>query len=91
MKLRRMFLASISWPAIELTLALTVVGVVIWLMGAIPALKKSGIDILGFGLSGNSGLVTYLTFLGDRGRRSVLCGPARRCAGRCGWPRSSGF
>ncbi len=63
MKLRRMFLASIAWPAIELSLALTVVGVVIWLMGAIPALKKSGIDILGFGLSGNSGLVTYLTFL----------------------------
>jgi type IV pilus assembly protein PilC len=63
LKLRRTFLASITWPIFELTLALSVVGLLIWLMGAIPQLKKSNTDLLGFGLTGTSGLVTYLIFL----------------------------
>ena len=61
-RLRRMLLASLTWPLIELTLALTVVGVVIWVMG-LSMFKKNNIDILGFGLTGTSGLLTYLSFL----------------------------
>lgn len=64
LRMRRMLLASISWPAIELTMALSVVGLVIWLMGTIPALAKNKTDMLGFGLTGTSGLVTYLSILG---------------------------
>jgi type IV pilus assembly protein PilC len=64
LRMRRTLLASITWPAIELTMALGVVGLVIWLMGTIPALAKNKIDMLGFGLTGTSGLVTYVTFLG---------------------------
>src|SRR5690606_9021568 len=49
LRMRRTLLASITWPAIELTLALGVIGLVIWVMGAIPALAKSKTDMLGFG------------------------------------------
>lgn len=61
LKLRRTLLSSITWPLIELALALGVVGVLIYLMGVIPQLK--GTDMLGFGLSGASGLITYLMIL----------------------------
>ncbi|MGD9721388.1 MAG: type II secretion system F family protein [Pirellulales bacterium] len=63
MRLRRNFWVALSWPILELTMALSVVGFLIWLMGAIPALRKSNADILGFGLTGNSGLIKYLCFL----------------------------
>jgi len=62
MRLRRMLLTSLTWPLIELTLALSVVGIVIWVMG-LSMFKKNNIDILGFGLTGTSGLLTYLCFL----------------------------
>lgn len=64
LRMRRTLLASITWPAIELTLALGVIGLVIWVMGAIPALAKSKTDMLGFGLTGTSGLIIYLSILG---------------------------
>ncbi len=63
LKLRRVLLTAITWPVIELLLALGVVGLLIWLMGAIPTLQKNKIDILGFGLTGNSGLLVYVGFL----------------------------
>ena len=63
LKMRRVFLTAIAWPVIELVLSLGVIGMLIWLMGAIPDLRKSNIDILGFGLTGTSGLITYLAFL----------------------------
>ncbi len=64
LRLRRNLLSSLTWPLIELTLALSVIGLVIWLMGVIPVIEKSGIDMLGLGLRGNSGLLVYLCFLG---------------------------
>lgn len=64
LKLRRSFIASLTWPLIELTMALSVVGLVIWLMGAIPALKQNKTDLFGFGLTGTTGLLTYLCLLG---------------------------
>jgi type IV pilus assembly protein PilC len=64
LKLRRVLLAAITWPLLELFLALSVVGLLIWLMGAIPTLQKNKIDLLGFGLTGTSGLLVYLGFLG---------------------------
>jgi type IV pilus assembly protein PilC len=62
-RLRRNFLIAITWPLIELALALAVVGLLIWLMGAIPQLAAQKVDILGFGLTGTSGLITYVGFL----------------------------
>jgi type IV pilus assembly protein PilC len=63
-QLRRNLKVALTWPAIELAMALGVVGLLIYLMGAIPQLAQANIDILGFGLTGSRGLVTYLVFLG---------------------------
>ena len=49
LKRRRIFLAAITWPMIQLAAAVVVVGFVIWIMGVIGDGK---IDILGFGLIG---------------------------------------
>ena len=66
-RLRRTLLGSLSWPVIELMLALGVVGILIYVMGAIPSLAKNNIDILGFGLTGGEGLATYLAILAAGG------------------------
>lgn len=67
LKLRRTLWASLTWPLVELTLALTVVGVVIWVMGAIPQLARNHVDLFGFGLIGTQGLFIYLLLLGACG------------------------
>jgi len=67
LQLRRMLVSSLTWPVIELTMALTVVGVIIWLVGAIPSLEKQKTDLFGFGLRGNSGLAIYLAIVGAAG------------------------
>jgi len=63
-RLRRTFLASLTWPLLELTVALAVIGFLIWFQGAISESRGTKIDMLGLGLSGGRGLVTYLVFLG---------------------------
>jgi type II secretory pathway component PulF len=72
LKLRRALLASLTWPVLELALALSVVGLLIWLMGAIPQLAKNKADLLGFGLMGTRGLTIYLTFLAAVGLAGFL-------------------
>ncbi len=62
-KLAQGFMLAMIWPLIELGLSIIVIGFLIWIMGVIG--KTSGtepIDILGFGLTGNSGLALYVTF-----------------------------
>ncbi len=65
LRTRRTFLHSITGPLLQLTAALTVVGLLIWIMGLL-AQRSSGepIDLLGFGLVGTPGLAIYLTILG---------------------------
>jgi len=63
LKLRREFRAAIAWPAIQLVLALAVIGLLILAMGIIGEVTGQTIDILGFGLVGPSGLAIYLGFL----------------------------
>jgi len=58
--MRRNFLASITWPAIELFLALVIVGFMIWIMGFINDTNNSHLDPLGLGLVGNRGLAIYV-------------------------------
>ncbi len=64
LQMRRNFLGAVAWPMFELAFALGVVGIVIYVMGAIPQLQKSGVDLIGFGLRGGSGLLVYVTILG---------------------------
>jgi type IV pilus assembly protein PilC len=56
----RLFLGAIAWPMFELVFAIVVIGILIWVMG-IVAQRNNGqpIDMLGFGLVGNRGLVIY--------------------------------
>ena len=58
--LRRMLVAALVWPAIQLTIAVFIVGLLILLMGLIGDMTGQPIDILGLGLLGPRGLVIYL-------------------------------
>ncbi len=62
-QLRRTFLGAITWPIIQLSIALGVVGLLIWLAGFIGRMGDKPIDFLGFGLVGERGLAIYLTLL----------------------------
>src|SRR5262249_30897040 len=61
---RRLFIGAITWPMIELAMAIFVVGVLIYVLG-IVAQHNNGqpIDILGFGLIGTKGLLIYTNFV----------------------------
>jgi len=71
-RLRRLFLSSIAWPMIQLTVAILVVGFLIWIMGVIGQRGDMQIDPLGFGLVGNRGLAIYVTFLAVIGSAIAL-------------------
>ncbi len=63
-RLERAFLAAISWPMLQLFAAICVIGLLIWVLGMIP--RRTGgqaIDILGFGLVGNRGLLIYINVI----------------------------
>jgi type II secretory pathway component PulF len=64
-KLRRTFLASVTMPMIQLTAALGIVGILIWIMGMIGVKDLTGkpVDMLGFGLMGTRGLLIYVGIL----------------------------
>ncbi len=62
LKSKRSFLGQLAWPLMQLVLALFVIGILIWVMGFLPANRQpseNSIDILGFGLVGNTGLFLY--------------------------------
>lgn len=59
LKRRRTFLAAITWPMVQLTLAVVIVGFLIWIVGVIGESRNTTIDILGLGLVGTPGLIVY--------------------------------
>ncbi len=63
LRLRGIFLAGIAWPAIQLLMAIGVIGLLILVMGMIPG-GDTGWDPLGWGLKGVSGLTIYLMWVG---------------------------
>ncbi len=59
---RRAFFGKLAWPAFQLGMALAVIGLLIWIMGMLPintGPKGIQVDMLGWGLVGTRGLVTY--------------------------------
>jgi type IV pilus assembly protein PilC len=68
-RLRRMFLSNITWPMVQLGAALGVVGMLIWIMGILPPMPVARgkpaqpLDLLGFGLVGEEGLIRYVAIL----------------------------
>jgi hypothetical protein len=90
---RRTFWMLLAWPLFELTLAILVIGFLIWIMGAISARAGMTIDPLGFGLIGNPRFSDLRCFRGNVHRsdshlhlghppRNVMdasCGTVCRC------------
>jgi type IV pilus assembly protein PilC len=62
-KMERVFLAGIAWPMLQLVAAIVVIGILILVMGIIPARGGERIDPLGFGLIGVPGFIVYCVFI----------------------------
>jgi type II secretory pathway component PulF len=63
---RRAFLSKITWPLMQLGIALFVIGLLIWILGMLPVNQTSAgvqVDTLGWGLIGNRGLLIYVNML----------------------------
>jgi type IV pilus assembly protein PilC len=61
--MRRSFLTSITWPLIQLFVAIATIGLLIWVMGLLSA-RGATSDVLGWGLKGSKGLGIYLLIVG---------------------------
>ncbi|TWT98597.1 putative type II secretion system protein F [Stieleria varia] len=62
---RKLFVSSILWPVVQLVLAVLIVGLLIYLPSVIvPENSEASRDLLGFGLVGVSGLITYIVYVG---------------------------
>ena len=65
LKLRQIFIGAITWPMMQLTLAVGVVGLVIYIQGFLGKDENGKpFDILGLGLIGGQGLIVYLMAIG---------------------------
>lgn len=63
-QLKRTFLSGIAWPMMQLGAAALIIGFLIWFVGEVlPAMGGQAVDLLGFGLVGNSGLLVYLAMI----------------------------
>jgi type IV pilus assembly protein PilC len=63
--LRRQFLRVIAGPLVQLGLSILVIGGLIWFIGILRELTgNKTLDILGFGLAGNQGLLIYSAIVG---------------------------
>lgn len=65
LQLRRDFYTAITWPVIQFTLAVLIIGLLIYILGWI-AQSRGGkpIDILGWGLSGSRGALIWFALVG---------------------------
>ncbi|MCO6048048.1 type II secretion system F family protein [Aeoliella sp. ICT_H6.2] len=60
-ELMRTFLGLLAWPMIQLIMAVFIIGLLIWILGALDARDLDGkpIDPLGIGLIGTRGVIIY--------------------------------
>jgi type IV pilus assembly protein PilC len=64
-KLARQFLFGIAWPAIQLSMAVTLFGLLIYVFGLVAAVAGGDpVDITGLGLTGFSGMIQYFFWVG---------------------------
>lgn len=59
-KMRRVFLAAIAWPAFQLVAAILVIALLILILGIVANSTGQEIDVLGWGLIGPKGAVIWL-------------------------------
>lgn len=58
----REFRAAIAWPMIQLVAAISIVGLLIFILGLMPAQQNGKpFDVIGLGLYGTSGAITWFT------------------------------
>jgi type IV pilus assembly protein PilC len=63
---RRAFMSRVSWPLIQLGMALFTIGLLIWILGMLPVNQTAAgvqVDTLGWGLIGNRGLIIYVNVI----------------------------
>jgi type II secretory pathway component PulF len=76
-RMRRMFWFGIAWPLFELTVAVLVIGLVIYVTGVIAAIQGGEAqDLLGLGLKGTSGAILWFLFCGLVGGAIALAATA---------------
>ena len=63
-QLRRIFLTGILWPMVQLGMAILVVSLLIYLNESVRKNSDGDMDLLGVGLEGFSGVITFLTLVG---------------------------
>src|SRR6185437_113001 len=63
LKLQRIFMAAIAWPMLQLTAAVMVIGLLIYVMGFITGMDGKPVDVLGFGLVGGEGVMIYFLII----------------------------
>jgi len=66
-KLSSTFLVAISWPLVELGVAIGAVGLLIYVLGAIGQSRGMTFDVLGLGLSANLSLLVYIVTVATAG------------------------
>jgi type II secretory pathway component PulF len=63
--LRRMLMFGMAWPAIQLGLAVIIIGVLIWALGVVAEMRGGeAADVLGIGLVGTRGALIYFATVG---------------------------
>jgi type IV pilus assembly protein PilC len=62
-KLTRTFLLAITWPLVELGVAILAIGVLIYALGAIGQSRGMTFDVLGLGLGANMSLLVYIALV----------------------------
>jgi type IV pilus assembly protein PilC len=64
-KLARQFLFGIAWPAVQLSMAVILFGLLIYIFGMVAAVTDSDpVDVTGLGLTGFSGMIQYFFWVG---------------------------
>ena len=59
-RLRKAFVSQIAWPVFQLTAAVLIIALVIWVLGVVSGITGAEVDPLGFGLIGTSGALVWL-------------------------------
>jgi len=63
-QMQRSFLAGILWPMIQLTLAILIVGLLIFVSGIVTEMTGQKFDMLGLGLIGTKGAIEFFAIVG---------------------------
>lgn len=64
LRLRKEFLTAITWPVVQLAAAIGIIGLLILVLGWIGESRGQTVDVLGWGLTGTTGAITWFVGVG---------------------------